>query len=459
MNKHKFDLVVFGGGGGLAVAMTSSRRGMKVALIEKGPLGGTCVNRGCIPSKLLIEHADLAERIRSAGRFHIDASITGMDQSRILTETLQEVTKSASGIAEHLPDGLTFFNEKATFKQNCSLDVAGDLIEGEKILVAVGARPRLSDIPGLADMPVMTSNDVFKLEEVPKSLVIVGGGYISTELGFFFSEMGTEVTIIDRNSTLLHREDGEISAIFTEQFRRHAELKLDHTVSSITYEDDQFEVVVEHRERPGESSTLIAEKVLFAAGRVPNSDRIGIENTDLELDERGFINVDGMLKTNVANVWAMGDIVGKHLFTHAASYQAEHILGQFFDGRDDPIDYEPMPHAVFSSPQIAGVGYTEEQLKERAIDYKTGTADYTSAAMGRALKTEAGLVKFLVDSDGKILGCHIIGPEASILIHEVIPIMKWKNNIRSVTGIIHIHPALNEVVRNAARKALAAVQS
>jgi dihydrolipoamide dehydrogenase len=270
--------------------------------------------------------------------------------------------------------------------------------------------------------------------------------------------MGTEVTIIDRNSTLLHREDSEISEIFTEQFRRKANLKLDHTISSVTYENDRFEVAIEPRESPGESSTLTAEKVLFAAGRVPNADGIGIENTDIELDKRGFISVDGLLKTNVDNVWAMGDVVGKHLFTHAASYQAEHIIGQFFDGRDDPIDYEPMPHAVFSSPQIAGVGYTEEQLKEQGIDYKNGTAAYTSAAMGRALKTEAGLVKFLVDNDGLILGCHIIGPEASILLHEVIPIMKWKNNIRSVTGIIHIHPALNEVVRNAARKALAAIQ-
>ncbi|MDP6505792.1 MAG: FAD-dependent oxidoreductase, partial [Planctomycetota bacterium] len=273
-----------------------------------------------------------------------------------------------------------------------------------------------------------------------------------------FSQMGTEVTILDRNSTLLHREDGEISSIFTEQFRQHAELKLNHAISSIKYEGDRFEVVMQHVERPEESSALNVEKVLFATGRVPNSDRIGIENTDLALNDRGFIQVDGMLKTNVANVWAMGDIVGSHLFTHAASYQAEHILGQFFDGRDQPIDYEPMPHAVFSSPQIAGVGLTEEQLKAESKSYKTGTAAYTSAAMGRALKVEAGLVKFLVDDDGLILGCHIIGPEASVLLHEVIPIMKWQNNIRSVTGIIHIHPALNEVVRNAARKALAAIQ-
>jgi dihydrolipoamide dehydrogenase len=130
MNKNKFDLVVVGGGGGLAVAMTSASKGMKVALIEKGPLGGTCVNRGCIPSKMLIEHADLAERIRGAGRFHIDASISGMDPSRILTETLQAVTKSANGIADHLPDGVTLFHEKATFKHNRTLDVAGDVIEG-----------------------------------------------------------------------------------------------------------------------------------------------------------------------------------------------------------------------------------------------------------------------------------------------------------------------------------------
>jgi dihydrolipoamide dehydrogenase len=416
------------------------------------------VNRGCIPSKILIEHADLVERIRNAGRFHIDASITGIDSSTILKETLETVTKSAYGIADHLPEGVTLFKEKGAFKQNHSLDVGGQMIEGEKILVAVGTRPRLADIPGLSDMPVMTSNDVFKLEQVPESLLIVGGGYISTELAYFFSMMGTKVTILDRNSTLLHREDGEVSKIFTDRFAQHAELKLDHTISSITYEDDQFEVVVQHVGKPEETTALTVKKVLFAAGRVPNSDRIGVENTDLELDERGFIKVDGMLKSNVDNVWAMGDITGKHLFTHAASYQAEHILGQLFDGRSDPINYEPMPHAVFSSPQIAGVGLTEEQLKGQSKEYKMGSAAYTSAAMGRALKVEAGLVKFLIDDEGVILGCHIIGPEASILLHEVIPVMKWQNNIRSLTGIIHIHPALNEVVRNAARKALAAIQ-
>jgi dihydrolipoamide dehydrogenase len=310
-------------------------------------------------------------------------------------------------------------------------------VRGRTVVLATGSRPRTPPVPA------WTSDDVFRLERAPESIAIVGGGYIGCELAHFFHGIGTETTLLNRSGTLLPNEDEEVRAVFQAGFTARIPTRLNAEVSAVEG----------RRIRLADGATLEAEAVLFAIGRVPNTDGIGIERTMIRLTETGHVRVDEFLGTGMEGVHAMGDVVGRHPFTHAASWEAQYLAGRIVHGRTEPLDYGPVPHAVFSHPQVAGVGATEQELRARGTAHLKASVPYRSAAKGRAVKEEHGLCKFLLDPLGKILGCHIVGHEASTLLHEVIPVMKWRNHISSLTEIIHVHPSLPEVIRNAARKA------
>jgi dihydrolipoamide dehydrogenase len=213
----------------------------------------------------------------------------------------------------------------------------------------------------------------------------------------------------------------------------------------------RFHVRIAHAD--GTQSGRDSEALLFCIGRVPNSDNIGIENTDLKPNAHGYVETDDRLRTPVEGVYAMGDVAGRYMFTHAANFESEYLVKQIGESRDEPIDYGPMPHAIFTSPEIAGVGATEEELKKSGMSYVAASVPFMNTTKGRAVKEEYGLCKLLVAPDHQILGCHIVGYQASVLLHAVLPIMKWRNDIHSLADIIYIHPSLAEVVRGAARKA------
>jgi dihydrolipoamide dehydrogenase len=222
-------------------------------------------------------------------------------------------------------------------------------------------------------------------------------------------------------------------------------------IASATHDGSRFHIRIAHAD--GTQSGRDSEALLFCIGRVPNSDNIGIENTDLKPNAHGYVETDDRLRTPAEGVYAMGDIAGRYMFTHAANFESEYLVRQIGESRDEPIDYGPMPHAIFASPEIAGVGATEEELKKSGTSYVAASVPFMNTTKGRAVKEEYGLCKLLVAPDHKILGCHIVGYQASVLLHAVLPIMKWRNDIHSLVDIIYIHPSLAEVVRGAARKA------
>jgi mycothione reductase len=447
MDTKHYDLIVFGGGNAISTAIDCGAAGMSVALVERGPLGGTCPHRGCIPSKLLIGYADAAEHARDSRRFGFEINLRLPHPDAILRETSDFTRKYDDILRDALGKNVTLHREDASFVANRTLRVGDVTISADQLVLATGSRPRR---PALG-VPFWTSDDVFELRKMPKSITIVGGGYIACELGHFFHGVGVDTALIVRGDKLLDREDAETRAVFTKGFTNRVPVTFNATIASAAHDGSCYRISLAHDE--GGTTWRESEALLYCIGRIPNSDSIGVLNTDLKPNAEGFIESDEHLRTPVEGVYAMGDIAGRYMFTHAANFESEY-LGRLLTGKtQEPIDYGPMPHAVFTLPEIAGVGATEEELKRADTPYIAASYPFFNSTKGRAVKEEHGLCKFLISPGHKILGCHVVGYQASVLLHAVLPIMKWRNDIHSLVDMIYIHPSLAEVIRGAARKA------
>ncbi len=451
---RRFDLIVIGSGSGLDVANALASRGMAVAIVEKGPLGGTCLNRGCIPSKMLLHSADVAEAIRTAGQFGIHVKGYDVDFPAIVRRVTGTVDRDSANIERAFQsiENPKLFKGIARFVGMKTLEVGGETLQAERILIASGGRPLIPEIPGLREAGFITSDEALRLTKQPRELTILGGGYIAVELAHFFGSLGTRVHIVQRHSVLVPREDEEVARRFTEIFRDKHDVLTDYDAVRVTKEGDTFRVTVRSR-RGGAERILSSDTLLVAVGRTPNSDLLDVAKTGVNTDAKGFVVTDEFLRTNVRGIYALGDAVGHFLFKHSANLEAQYDYYNLLDPENPiAVDYTAMPHAIFTSPQIAGVGKTEQELKAAKIPYQVGRYDYINTAMGEALEDRTGFVKILVAPEtGKILGCHILGTDASTLIHEVLVAMRSGNGtVGNLTRTVHIHPALSEVVQRAA---------
>lgn len=457
-----FDLIVIGAGSGLDVAVEAANRGLKTALIEEGPLGGTCLNRGCIPSKMVIHAADVAEEIRQASQFGLKAALTNVDFARVTGRASKTVDKDAKSIEAALRQARNpvLYKGKARFIGSKLLQVNGEQIFGRKIVIAAGARPAIPPIPGLDRVPYLTSMEALRLTTLPKSMIIIGGGYIGAELGHFYAALGCKVTVIQRGSVLLTREDKDVSAVFTAIWKKKYGLVCDGTVQKV--ERKRGKVIV-HTLSGSTPRKFVAEKLLMATGVKPNTDMLELAKTGVQVNKNGFIIVNKYMETSAKDIWALGDVAGIYLFKHSANLEAEYVLNNLLsnsstttmrkDSARKAVNYYPLPHAIFTNPQIAGVGLTEQEAIEQKKIYVVGKYDYKNTGMGAALGEKEGFVKFIVDKKTtEILGCHILGPEASTLIHEVVVAMKAdrKRALEIIRSAVHVHPALSEVVQRAA---------
>jgi dihydrolipoamide dehydrogenase len=450
-----FDLVVIGGGTGNTVAAAAAEAELDTALIEPGPLGGTCLNRGCNPSKMLIQRATVAETVRDAGRFGIGASIDRIDFAGFVDEVESTLSDIATDMATRYRemDTLTLFREEARFVDDRTLAVGDETIAGDRIVVAVGSRPVVPPIDGLEDVAFLTSDDALYLDERPEKMVIVGGGYIAAELGYFFEAMGTDVRIVQSHETLLPREDPEIAEAFTEIAADRHEVYTGRRGTAVSGNPDEGGgVVVTATASDGDEIAVTGDRLLLAVGRRPNSDTLDLDNTGIETDDRGFVETNEYLETTAENVWAMGDVAGNFLFKHSGDYEARFAIDNAVHGERRPVDFTAVPHAVFTEPQIGGVGATEADLRDDDRDYVVGRASYADTAMGRAKKLETGFAKVLAAPDGTLLGCHVIGHEASTLVHEAVIAMRTgEGRVEDVADAIHAHPTLNKVMEAAFR--------
>ncbi|MFQ6029401.1 MAG: dihydrolipoyl dehydrogenase family protein [Dehalococcoidia bacterium] len=445
-----FDLMVIGSGSGLEVSAEAADLGQSVAVVEEGPFGGTCLNRGCIPSKMLIHSADVMETIQTAERFGIKAKVESVDWEFIIGRVIEEVDADAQAVEQgnRQSPNITVYQGTGKFVGPKTLEVNGEQISAETILIAAGTRPWVPEIPGLTEVPYITSDQALRLPEQPRKMAIIGGGYIAAELAHFFGALGTEVTLIHRRGTMLREEDEDVARRFTEVFQRRFNLVLEAHCgrASRRASDIALEITT-----PGGTVNLEVDTLLMATGRVPNTDTLAVGNTGVSLDQRGFIKTDEYLQTNVPGIWALGDIVGKYLLKHSANLEAAYAANNIFNpDHPVPVDYRAMPHAIFASPQVAGVGLTEQEARGQGIHYAAATYDYYDTAYGSSIEDRDGFVKVLASREnGEILGCHIIGTDASILIQEVANAMRMGLTIDAITQSIYVHPALPEVVQRA----------
>ncbi|WP_436930713.1 dihydrolipoyl dehydrogenase family protein [Halosimplex halobium] len=445
-----YDVLVVGGGTGNNVAAAAADAGLETALVEKGPLGGTCLNRGCNPSKMLIQAATAANRVREADRFFLDATLDDIDYAAIVDDMDATLAPIAEGMEDRYreKEHLTLYRDEAVFVDDRTVEVGGETVSADRVVVAAGSRPLVPPIDGLDEVEYMTSTDALYRREQPDSLVILGGGYIAVELGYFFESLGTDVTIVEMMDTLVPREDPDIAETFTEIARERHEVYTGHRATAVESNGDG--VTVHTETEGGETAAATGEALLVALGRRPNTDTLAVEAAGIETDDNGFVVTNDRLETSAENVWAQGDIADNAMFKHSGDYETEVTIDNAVHGRDREADFTAMPHAIFTEPQMAGVGKTEDELREAGREFVVGRADLPDTPMGRAKKLDHGFVKVLAAPDGEILGCHALGYEASTMLHEVVVAMRsGSGQVSDITDTIHAHPTLNKVVEYA----------
>ncbi len=442
----KVESIVIGGGmAGLPFALRAARQGPTV-LIEGDLLGGTCLNRGCIPTKTMIHSAKIAHLARRSGDFGVHVGPVSVDLGQIVDrkDGIVDGIRSGSYRAAQRAENLTFVHDWARFVGPDRVQAGGKVYQAVRIVINTGAHPTAPDLPGLADVPTLDSTSALDLREVPEHLIVLGGGYVGCEFAQMFRRFGSEVTVVQRRSHLLPAEDPQVSAVVEEAFTREGiTLVLGTEPTAVRAKDDA--VVVSVGEEEIEGSDL-----LVAAGRTPNTSRLDLDQAGVEVDERGFITVSDRFETSVPGIFAIGDVVGPPLFTHTARDDAALLARHLFKGEDISAATRLVPHAVFTDPEVATFGMTQAQAEAEYGDVPVGIEKFRGVAKAKAIGETDGFVKIIARPDRVIIGATIVGPDAGNLIHELVIAAYAGLTVDQVRNAIHIHPTLAEAVNAAA---------
>ncbi|MBE6970496.1 MAG: dihydrolipoyl dehydrogenase [Ruminococcaceae bacterium] len=448
---EKFDAIVVGGGpGGYECAIRLSQNGLKTALVEEAELGGTCLNRGCIPTKTLLHSADVYYEAKHGAAFGVNTENVTFDYGKIIERKNAVSKQLSSGIAFlEKSHGVTVFKNHATLtdRHTVALD-NGDSLQCDHLIVATGSNPARIPIPGV-DLPgVVDSTGLLNMTTCPKHIIIVGGGVIGIEFATFYYRLGVKVTVVEMLDRVLGPLDKDITDFVEAELKKNGvELVLGVRVESI----EEGLKVNYAAVKDGIKGTVEGDVVLMAGGRAPNTRGIGLEKLGVAMDRKGFVEIDGLCRTNVPGVYAIGDINGKMQLAHVASAQgvlvADHIAGK----PCKQLNLNRIPSCVYCNPETAMVGLTEEQA--RATGRKVGTGVFNLSGNGKALTMgeNKGLVKFVFDEEtDEILGFHVIGPRATDLAAEVAAVMECEGTISEIGSTVHPHPTVSEVVMEAA---------
>lgn len=459
MSARKVEVLVIGAGpGGYVAAIRLGQLGKRTTIVEKDFVGGVCLNVGCIPSKALITAAKLYERMRHAGAMGIRADSVSVDMERMQAWKAGIVERLSRGVRQLCKNaGAEFVMGQAAFVGERKVKVTSqenneEVIEADNIIIATGSRPAAIPDFDLDGESVITSTEALALTEVPSRLVVIGGGYIGMELGMMYSKLGTKVTIVEMLDQLLPGFEEEVVRVVARQLKKQG---LDSYVRararSWKRTADGIEVSVETEN--GEQ-TLRGDYVLLTVGRKPNTDELQLEKTGVVTDGGGFIQVNKRLQTSVPGIYAIGDAVGNPMLAHKSSREAE-VAAEAIAGLRSELDYVAMPAVVFTDPEIATVGLTEQEARNQGLDVMVGKFPF--AASGRAMTTleTEGFVKIVAERESKrLLGLHIVGPEASDLIGEGALALEMGALVADIARTIHPHPTFSEAIMEAARHAL-----
>ena len=449
MAEHNYDLVIVGAGSGNMLP-AEELAGWRIAVVESHKFGGTCLNRGCIPSKMLVHTADVAQTVRHAGRFGIGAKWLGADWPAIRDRVFGRIDPlHEKAVGYRRSRGSDVFLGAAHFVGPKVLRVGDDEIRADRFVLATGSRPSIPPISGLNEVPFLTSDTVMRLDRLPRSMIVLGGGYIAAEMSHIFGSLGTRVTIVTRGESMLSQHDHDIRACFTSQYRQRFDLRLSATVSQVSRTRKGIRVSLAS---PAGAADVEGEVLLVATGRVPNSDVLDVAAAGIETDAHGHVRTDETYATTAPGIWAFGDLANHFQLKHMANAEARIVRHNLLHP-DQPrrAAFRLVPAAVFADPQVACVGATEQELQGQDRPYKVATRAYSDTAYGWALGDTTSFVKVLADPASRLLlGAHIIGPQASTLIQPLIQAMCFNNTAHEVAAdVLYIHPALTEVVEQA----------
>jgi pyruvate/2-oxoglutarate dehydrogenase complex dihydrolipoamide dehydrogenase (E3) component len=443
---QQFDLVVIGAGsGGYAAARTARELGATVALVDRGPLGGLCILHGCMPSKTLIATGDVAHEIRHAHELGVHSSEPAVDFAAVMARKREII----QGFTDYRVAGIeTFpvFHGEASFESPHKLRVGDDVLEGNAFVIATGSTIVPPMFPGLAETGYIESDDALELEAPPKSLVILGGGYVGSELGQFYARIGVPTTIVIRSNQLLTDEDTDVGEGLTEYFRQEGlVVETGARVLRVSRGDDGLKIV--HYVQDGAEKTVSAHEIFYALGRVPAIAGLNLEAAGVTYHAVTGIVIDETMRTSQDHIFAVGDVTGRFALVHIAIQQGELAARNAFHRGKEHVDYSlSKTHTVFTDPQVAVVGETEKELQRAGTSYIVASYPFNDHGKAVSIGKTKGFVKMMADpNDGRILGAAILGPGGSDLIHEMIVALYYRSTVFDFVKIPHLHPTLAEI--------------
>jgi mycothione reductase len=446
-----FDLAIIGSGSGNSL-VTEAYADKQVAIVERGIFGGTCLNVGCIPTKMYVYTADVALMAADSSRYGVDTLLDGVRWADLRDRVFTRIDAISQGGHDYRANAAntTVFDGHGRFVGPRTMEVStGEAFTADQIVIATGSHSAVPEVISRSGVPYHTSDTVMRIDDLPNRLLIIGGGYISAEFAHVFSALTSEVTIVVRGPAMLRQLDEELSHAFTDQAVKQWDVRLGVEVIAAT--DHGGEIHLEL----SDGSSVIGDLLLVATGRHPNTADLGLDTVGVQTHPDGRVRTDPYGRTNVAGVWALGDVSSEFQLKHVSNHEARAVAHNLTHPQDlRAFDHRYVPSAVFSHPQLASVGLTEEQAETHGYHYVTATQAYGDTAYGWAMEDATGICKLIADADsGLLLGAHLMGPQASNLIQPLIQALSFGQRVVDLArGQYWIHPAMMEVVENALLK-------
>ena len=449
------DLIIIGSGpGGYRAAHYAALHGLSVVIIEKAEAGGTCLNRGCIPTKTLCRNAEIVDTLRHADTFGLIGEGYSLDFGRVMERKQEIVGQLRSGVETLMQTpGITLVRGTASFADAHTVAVGNEQYTAENIIIATGSDSKCPPIEGTTLPGVVTSTELLDIDHLPKRLCIIGAGVIGMEFASVFSSFGSNITVIEFLKECLPVLDSDIAKRLRQTIgKRGVEFYMQSAVKSITQTDaeDGTKQLTVSFEKKGKPVSIDADMVLIATGRKPCTEGLALEQAGIEHSPKGIV-VDDDFQTNVSGVYAIGDVNGRCLLAHAATFQGLHVVNRILN-RPDDIRFDVMPSAIFTNPEAASVGLSEDQLKAEQRPYECRKGFYRSNGKALAMNETDGMIKLLVDTtnDQRIVGCHAFGAHSADMVQEIAALMNSGTTLQQLANIIHIHPTLSEILHDMA---------
>mgnify|MGYP001025136168 CR=1 FL=1 len=453
--KYDYNIIVIGAGsGGLVVASGAAGLGAKVALIEKDKMGGDCLNYGCVPSKTLLKSAHVANSIKNSDKFGIKSTISEVDINKVMNR----VDKIIKSIEPHDSKeryeglGVDVYNGIGTFVDNHNVAIGDKVISGKNIVIATGSHPFVPPISGINDVEYYTNETIFSIDKLPKELIVLGAGPIGCELSQAFSHLGSKVTIVDMLPALFTKDDPEVGPLMEQQFTSDGiTLELSYKIMKINKVNEQIEVTLE---KDGEQKTIVGDTLLVALGRKPSSSELDVEKAGVEISKRGHINCNEKLQTNIENIYTCGDVTGPYAFTHMASYQASIVIQNIIFPLKRKVNYDNVPWVTYTKPEVAHVGFTEQQLKEKGISFKKYFEPLKNNDRAKAESDINGFLKILTNNSGVVIGATMVGEKAGEQILVANIAINKKMKVKDFTSLTIAYPTESEIYKTIGYQAL-----